>query len=185
MFPEGQLVAIRKFPTGEEKIVAFAASLIVKWHDYEPHANWYDFTDAGRFTNHDPEGKTLYGAEVMVDPSERGQGIGKRLYVAREDLTRKFHLKRIRAGARLRDYKKYAASMTPEEYTKRVIRGEIVDRTLSFQLRRGFHVLCIVKNYLPGDPESLGYAAVIEWINTEQTTEQDWAEYRKSEFYLE
>lgn len=183
VFPEGQLVAVRRFPNGDERIVGFAASLIVKWDDYEPHANWYDFTHSGMFTNHDPYGKTLYGAEVMVDPDERGQGVGKRLYAAREELTRRLNLKRIRAGARLRDYRRYSEKLSPEEYTKKIIAGEIVDRTLSFQLRRGFHVLCVVKNYLPGDPESLGYAAVIEWINLENTSERDWVEYRNSEFY--
>ena len=45
------------------------------------------------------------------------------------------------------------------------MRGEIGDPTLSFQLRQGFHVLAVVQGYLRNDPESLGYAAVIEWIN--------------------
>jgi hypothetical protein len=43
--------------------------------------------------------------------------------------------------------------------------GSIFDATLSFQLRRGFRVLAVVGGYLKNDPESLGYAAVIEWQN--------------------
>ena len=41
------------------------------------------------------------------------------------------------------------------------------DPTLSFQLKEGFHVLAVVPHYLSDDPESLGYAAVIEWLNPE------------------
>ena len=30
-----------------------------------------------------------------------------------------------------------------------------------------FHVLAVVPHYLNDDPESMGYAAVIEWLNPE------------------
>lgn len=165
VFPEGQWVAVRE-DTG--RIVGVAASLIVLWDQYDLDASWRDFTDTGMFTNHDPvRGRTLYGAEVMVAPDEQGRGIGSRLYVAREELTRRLGLLRIRAGARLRDYHRWAERMSAAEYVDAVVGGDIGDRTLSFQLRRGFRVLGVVANYLRHDPESLGYAAVIEWLNPE------------------
>jgi hypothetical protein len=40
---------------------------------------------------------------------------------------------------------------------------------LSFHLGQGFHVLGVVSGYLRHDPESLGYAVVIEWLNPEST----------------
>lgn len=167
VFPEGQFVAVRD-DTGE--VVGMSASLIVFWDDYDITDSWRDFTDAGMFTNHDPErGHTLYGAEIMVHPDMRGRGVGKGLYAAREDLVRRLGLLRIRAGARLRDYSRFAQDLTPDEYVAAVVRGDIVDRTLTFQLRRGFRVIGIVSNYLRHDPESLGYAAVIEWINPDAT----------------
>jgi hypothetical protein len=46
-----------------------------------------------------------------------------------------------------------------------VVEGLEYDATLSFQLKEGFHVLAVVPHYLTDDPESLGYAAVIEWLN--------------------
>ena len=55
--------------------------------------------------------------------------------------------------------------MSADEYTVRVVHGELTDPTLTFQLRRRFHVLAVVRGYLASDPESRGYAAVIEWIN--------------------
>ncbi len=163
MFAEGQAVAERS-DTGA--IVGMSASLIVLWDDYEMNTSWRDFTDAGMFTNHDPvHGHTLYGAEVMVDPSMQGHGVGTRLYAARADLVRKLGLLRIRAGARLRDYGQYAEQLTPQEYVDDVVSGHLIDRTLTFQLRRGYTPVGVVSNYLRHDPESLGYAAVIEWVN--------------------
>ena len=50
------------------------------------------------------------------------------------------------------------------DYVARVVSGRIVGPTLSFQLREGFRVIAVVPDYLRHDPESLGYAAVIEWL---------------------
>lgn len=168
VFPEGQLAAEL-----EGKVVGMAASLIVMWDEYELQDNWRDMTDYGMFTNHDPEGHTLYGAEIMVRPSAQGRGVGKAIYKARRELAERLGLLRIRAGARLRDYHKHAAELSAREYVRKVVRGELVDRTLTFQLRQGFHVVAVVEGYLRHDPESLGYAAVIEWINEAVAKEDD------------
>jgi GNAT superfamily N-acetyltransferase len=161
VFPEGQFVAL-----SGDQVVGMSASLIVLWDDYEFDTSWRDFTAAGMFTNHDPDsGLTLYGAEIMVDPARQGEGIGSRLYDARRDLVIRLGLCRIRAGARLRGYHRVAAGMTAAEYVARVERGELSDPTLSFQLKRGFRVIAVVSGYLRHDPESLGFAAVIEWLN--------------------
>jgi GNAT superfamily N-acetyltransferase len=143
-----------------------AASLIILWDDYDAEMSWRDFADSGMFTNHDAEsGRTLYGAEVMVDPARQGCGIGKALYKARRELVEQRGLLRIRAGARLRGYHRVAGTMTADEYVRCVVRGQMGDATLSFQLRQGVHVLGVVQGYLRHDPESLGFAAVLEWIN--------------------
>lgn len=163
VFPEGQAVAV--MPDGGD-LVGMAASLIVLWDEYALGDSWRDFTDHGMFTNHDPaHGRTLYGAEVMVHPDWQGKGVGKALYEWRRALARRFGLLRIRAGGRLRDYHRHAARLTHEEYVAAVVRGDLHDRTLSFQLNQGFQVIGVVAGYLSHDPESLGHAAVIEWVN--------------------
>jgi hypothetical protein len=101
----------------------------------------------------------------MVSPGRQGRGIGGLLYAARRSLVERLGLKRIRAGARLRGYAAHASRMSPEDYVIRVIRGELRDPTLSFQIRHGFRILAVVGGYLRNDPESLGYAAVIEWLH--------------------
>jgi predicted amidohydrolase/GNAT superfamily N-acetyltransferase len=163
IFPEGQMV-VEERATG--KLVGFAASLIIYKNDYDWATPWKIFTDNGMFTNHDPEkGKTLYGAEIMVHPEYQGTGAGTELYRARENMARRLGLTRIRAGARLRGYHQHSEKMSAVDYVKDVELKKIWDPTLSFQLNRGFTVVQVVSNYLKYDPESLGFAAIIEWLN--------------------
>lgn len=171
VFPEGQFVAVEQ-ATG--RILGMAASLIVLWDDYGQHGNWREFTSAGTFSNHDPSGRTLYGAEVMVQPRAQGMGVGQRIYAARRDLVRRLGLLRIRAGARLRGYHKHAARMSADQYVLKVVKGKLRDPTLTFQLKQGFRVLYVVKDYLTYDEPSRGYAAVIEWLNSEVATHPDY-----------
>lgn len=175
VFPEGQFVAI---DSSSKKLVGMAASLIIRWDDYTFHGSWKDFTARGMLTNHDPgRGRTLYGAEVMVSPDVQRGGIGSALYAARRCLVEDLKLPRIRAGARLRGYYRYADRMSAEDYAVKVIRGELKGMTLAFQLKQGFRVLAVVADYLPGDPESLGYGAVIEWINKQIATPLDYGDH--------
>jgi len=170
IFPRGQLVAVEE-DTG--KLAGSSSSLIVDWDDYHIQDTWKDFTDNGMFTNHDTRGRTLYGADVMVHPHVQGSGIGKLIYKARRDLTRGLGLRRIRAGARLRNYGKFQNQMTPEEYVRKIIKGELGDPTLSFQIRQGFRVIGVVRDYLHCDEESCGHAAVIEWVNHQVAQRKD------------
>lgn len=171
-FPEGQFVAVR--PDGDgEQLLGMAAALVIRWEDYAMDDPWREFTDRGRFTNHDPTGRTLYGAEVMTDPDQRGQGVGTALYRARRRLVERLGLLRIRAGARLRGYHRFADTLSAEAYTAEVVARRRRDPTLTFQLGRGFEVIGVVAGYLRHDPESLGWAAVIEWLNPMVATEVD------------
>jgi GNAT superfamily N-acetyltransferase len=181
LFPEGQFV-VEAQPSGQ--VVGYAATLIVYWDDYEMDANWRDFTDNGHFTNHDPEnGRTLYAADVMVDPAFQGKGIGKMIYAARERLLEERKLLRIRAGARLQGFHRFHGEMTVEDYVQAVVDGKLSDATLTFQLRRGFKVIGIVHGYMRNDPKSLGYAAVIEFLNEAVASQEDRRHQHESPFY--
>ncbi|MEO6969541.1 MAG: hypothetical protein ABI217_01435 [Chthoniobacterales bacterium] len=50
---------------------------------------------------------------------------------------------------------------------------DLNDPTLSFQIKQGFVPLAVAPDYLHHDPESLGYAAVIEWLNPEVAKAED------------
>jgi len=57
-----------------------------------------------------------------------------------------------------------------------VVHGLFVDPTLTFQLNQGFHVVAIVPHYLHHDPETLGFAAVIEWLNPQIVLPEHYAD---------
>jgi len=160
IFPQGQLVAEL-----DGKIVGAACSLIVDMgRDPLRFHTWAGITDAGYFTNHDPQADTLYGADVYVHPESRGLGIGHELYEARRQLCRKLNLRRILAGGRLWNYIDHKDKMSPEEYAHRVAEGELRDLVLSFQLREGFRLRGVMPYYLR-DPRSRNHASLIEWVN--------------------
>jgi GNAT superfamily N-acetyltransferase len=161
-FARGQFVALDR---ETDRVVGMCASLIVRWDDYGDLDSWDAFTARGTFANHDPaHGRTLYAAEAIVDPTLQGHGIGGHLYAARRALVHELRLLRIRGGARLRGYHDHT-DLDVEEYVRRVVHAELHDPTLSFQLHEGFHVLAVVPHYLEHDPETLGFAALIEWLN--------------------
>ena len=86
------------------------------------------------------------------------------LYDARKDLVIKLNLRRMIAGGRLFNYSEYAEKMSAQEYAEKVVKGELKDLVLSFQLNNGFKFIKILQNYMK-DSRSLNYASFIEWIN--------------------
>jgi predicted amidohydrolase/GNAT superfamily N-acetyltransferase len=164
VFPQGQLVA-----ESRGRIVGAAASLVVSLgaDPLRPHT-WAGITDSGYFTNHEPDGDTLYGADVCTHPDYRGSGVGAALYEARRQLCRKLNLRRILAGGRLWNYCEHAERISAAEYAQRVAAGELRDLVLSFQLREGFVLRGVMPNYLR-DPKSRNHASLIEWLNPEYT----------------
>lgn len=162
VFPEGQFVAV---DIDSQRVVGMASTLIVDWDDYQVSASWTEITGGGLLTTHNPLGRTMYAADVLVHPEMQGRGVGRQIYSVRRELAIRLKMIRIRAGARLAGYEPFADRMTPDEYTLKVVNGELRDPTLSFQLGRGFHVIAVILDYLYDDPASQNHAALIEWIN--------------------
>lgn len=160
IFPQGQLIAELN-----GQLVGAASSLVVLWDEWDVAHTWKEITAKGSFDTHNPQGRTLYGAEVFVHPQLRGAGIGRALYQGRRRVCRKLNLKRIMACGRLPGYHRYADQMSAQLYAQKVVWGDIIDPVLSFQLREGFHYCGTVADYIPEDHESLGYASLIVWLN--------------------
>lgn len=160
LFPEGQIVIEM-----DDKPVGAVSSLIVNLGVDPYRAHTYSgITDGGYFHNHDPQGDTLYGADVYVDPDYRNVRLGHYLYEARRQLCRRLNLRRIAAGGRIQGYHHHEHRFTPEQYVAAVENGEIRDLVLSFQLREGFIVRGVLRNYVR-DPLSRNCATFIEWLN--------------------
>lgn len=88
IFPEGQFCI-----EYNKKIVASSCSLIIRRSNYAETASWNQLTDNGFITNHDLQGDTLYGMEIMVHPDYREMKLARRLYEARKNLVKEYNSK--------------------------------------------------------------------------------------------
>ena len=162
IFPEGQLgVEI------DGKLVATSSSLIVDEEDFGAYHTFVEVSDNGYIRNHDPEGDTLYGIDIAVDPTHRGERLSRRIYEARKELAQRHNLRAILIAGRIPGYHKVADTMSAEEYVRKVVQKELKDPTLTSQLAQGFAIRSVLRDYLPSDTESLGYAVFMEWLNPE------------------
>lgn len=165
-FPDGQICV-----EVDGEIVASSSSLIVDFDDYENWQGWQEISDNGYIRNHDPEGDTLYGIEIMVDPEYRGYRLSRRLYGARKDLARRLNLRRIIIGGRIPGYGGHADALTAREYVDQVISKRLFDPVLTPQLANGFALQGLIPGYLPDDESSRGYATFLEWRNLDYRAE--------------
>src|SRR5690606_27968223 len=164
IFPEGQI--------GVELdgvLVATSSSLIVDEEDFGAYHTFDQVSDNGYIRNHDPEGDTLYGIDIAIDPRHRGAHLTRRIYEARKELVRQRNLRAILIAGRIPGYAKQADKMSAEEYVQRVVRKDLKDKdpVLTAQLAQGFSVRAVLKDYIPQDTESRGYAVFMEWLNPE------------------
>lgn len=165
-FPQGHFVAVY-----EGKIVGFAASFRISGEiGLKPHT-WKEITGNGYASRHDPEGDYLYGMDICVDPDLRGLRIGQRFYNERKKLCKHLRIKGIIIGGRIPGLsRKIRHSGSPEAYVELVKSKKIRDQVLSFQLRNGFEIIGVLKDYLPIDQDSLGYAVHMVWRNPSESS---------------
>lgn len=160
IFPQGQLC----IELGG-KIVASSSSLVIDFDLYEDTDDWKKLSDSGYITNHDPEGETLYGIEIMVHPEYRGYKLARRLYQARKDLAVQLNLKNIIIGGRIPGYSKYQNELSARKYVQKVLDKDLFDPVLTTQIANEFVLKRIIPAYLRTDEESGGYATLLEWSN--------------------
>ncbi|KKE78222.1 bifunctional GNAT family N-acetyltransferase/carbon-nitrogen hydrolase family protein [Oceanobacillus caeni] len=174
IFPEGQ-VCIEY----EGEIIGSCSSIIVNFDDYGVNHTFSQIADDGFIRNHNPNGENLYGIEVVVHPDYRHMKIGRRLYEARREICRKFNLKSILFGGRIPNYHNYANRLTAEQYVEQVIKRNLYDPVLTFQLMNDFELIKVMPNYLAKDEASLEYATLMEWKNPEYIADTN-QRYQKS-----
>lgn len=158
IFPLGQFVAVEE----DGEVVGSASTLIVTLSPEYAEHSWKGITSNGKFTDHNPNENSLYGADISTHPKFRYEGIGSMLYGARKELVLRLGLRRMISGGRLFNYQDYADKMSASEYAGKVIDGELHDPVLSFELDKGFKYIKILPNYLD-DIRSRNYASFMEW----------------------
>ncbi|WP_055106236.1 GNAT family N-acetyltransferase [Paenibacillus ihumii] len=161
LFPEGALC----IEVGGE-IAGSMTGLLVKNESVGPGQahTWEEVTDGGYIRNHDPDGGTLYVADISVRPSYRKLGLGKWLMLSMYDVVVQLGLDRLLGGGRMPGYHLHTGQMTAEEYLEAVISGKLSDPIITFMLRCGRTPVGVVSDYLE-DEESCNYGALMEWRN--------------------
>jgi GNAT superfamily N-acetyltransferase len=162
VFPQGQFVA-EHVPSRRTAGVHF--TLRLRMADYHVDDSWEVLTAKGSFADHDPTGPTLYGADVFVSPRHQRHGLAHALTDATRDLVLREHLWRMVGGSRLPGYGAVADRVPADLYVRDVVMGERIDPVLSAHIKDGWQVVKPIHGYLQHDPESAGWAAVIQWIN--------------------
>jgi len=160
LFPEGQIGVVIN-----GKIVGCALSIILNYNELEEDHTYREITGNYTFETHKPDGDVLYGIDVFIRPEYRGMRLGRRLYDARKELCESLNLRGIIFGGRIPNYHEYDGKMTPKEYIQKVRTREIFDPVLTFQIANDFHVIKVLKGYMPGDEESRDTAVLLEWDN--------------------
>jgi GNAT superfamily N-acetyltransferase len=159
VFAEGQIVVL-----DGERVIGQGSGFFVDF-DFDHTAHTFaGICDNFYFRTHNPDGAYYYGADISVHPDYRGRGIGKLLYQARKGLVRRRNRRGIVAGGLFPGYANVKGSMSVHEYVARVVAGELVDPTLSFQLKEGFVVRGMIENYIE-DSASDNWATLIVWEN--------------------
>jgi len=159
-FPEGQLVA-----DCEGEVVGAASTLVVTWDHFVLDGTWRQVTGDGYFTTHDDAGRTLFGAELVVNFARHGTGAARALYLSQRRICRRLNLRRLVIAARMPGYSACEETMSPETYAQRVAWGDIDDPNLRFAMTLGFQYCGVIRGYLPEDRESRGNAALFAWLN--------------------
>lgn len=160
-FPEGQFVA-----EYNGQIVGHCATFVISGAIAMVQHSWKQITGNGYASRHDATGDYLYGMEVCVDRDYRGLRIGQRLYDARKNLCQDMRLKGIIFGGRMPNLARRIRQFgTAENYLAQARNNVVRDPVISFQLRNGFEAIGLLKDYLPSDRESLGYATLMVWNN--------------------
>ncbi len=157
VFPEGYFVAMEG-----DTPVGMGAGIFLDFDFSNPQHTIAEITGEHQCGNHDPRGEWYYGTDITVLPDYRGRGIGGMLYEARKDLVRRHGKRGIIAGGSLPGFFAYKSEMTIGEYVDAVVRGEIRDPTLSFQLDNGFEVRGLLENYIEDEADD-GWASLIVW----------------------
>jgi GNAT superfamily N-acetyltransferase len=159
VFPEGYFVAMLDgVPVGQ------GAGIYLDFDFDQPQHTIAGITGDHQCGNHDPGGEWYYGTDMSVHPDHRGHGIGKLLYEARKRLVVENGKRGIIAGGALPGFFEHKRDMSAAEYVDRVVRGDLTDPTLSFQLSQGFEVRGLLENYLEDEADD-GWAALIVWEN--------------------
>ena len=162
VYPQGQFVA---YEAGTEAVAGVHFTLRLRMFDFHLDDSWDVLTSDGSFLDHNPEGPTLYGADIMVHPNHQHHGIAHALTDQARFLVEKENLWRMVGASRLPGYGRHAENLEVDRYLEGVLSGQLFDPVLSIHMKDGWVPVKPIHGYLQHDEESSGWAVVIQWVN--------------------
>jgi len=162
VFPQGQFVAIEETHSA---VAGVHFTLRLRLMDFHVDDPWDILTAGGSFLDHNPEGHTLYGADIMVHPGYQHHGIAHALTDQARFLVQEERLWRLVGASRLPGFSKHCSTMSIEQYTDAVLSGQLFDAVLSIHIKDGWMAVKPIHGYLQHDEDSAGWAEVIQWVN--------------------
>jgi len=162
VFPQGQFVA---YEINTNAVAGVHFTLRLRMMDFHIDDPWDVLTSGGSFLDHNPDGPTLYGADIMVHPGHQHHGIAHALTDQTRLLVQEECLWRMVGASRLPGYGKHASTMSAQQYVETVLSGQLFDPVLSVHMKDGWTAVRPIHGYLQHDEDSAGWAEVIQWIN--------------------
>ena len=155
IFPEGQMIVL-----DGDTVIASTTTLLQNYH--KEHHTFLEISDNLWLGTHDPQAKWLYGLDVSVHPDYQGKGIGREIYNARQEVAKQLGcLGQMTAGMPI-GFDKVKDQMTIAEYCDKLIKGEIMDPTVTAQTKCGFILVEPLFDYLD-DPRSGNCSVLMYW----------------------
>ncbi len=155
VFPEGQFIVL-----DGEKVIASCTTLRQNYH--KGHHTFLEISDDLWLGTHDPKADWIYGLDVSVHPDYQGKGIGREIYNARQEVAKQLGcLGQMTAGMPI-GFDKVKDQMTIAEYCDKLIKGEIIDPTVTAQTKCGFILVEPLFDYLD-DPRSGNCSVLMYW----------------------
>src|SRR5262245_21849483 len=128
VFPQGQFAAAA---VDSDSVAGVHFTLRLRMMDFHIDDPWDILTAGGSFLDHNPDGPTLYGADIMVHPSHQHHGIAHALTDAARFLAQAERLWWMVGASRLPGYAKHRATMNIEQYVDAVVSAKLFDPVLS------------------------------------------------------
>ena len=155
IFPEGQMIVL-----DGDTVIASTTTLLQNYHS-GPHT-FLEISDPLWLGTHDSDADWLYGLDVSVHPDYQGKGIGREIYNARQEVAKVLGTKgQMTAGMPI-GFDKVKDKMTIAEYCEKLIKGEIIDPTVTAQTKCGFILVEPLFDYLD-DPRSGNCSVLMYW----------------------
>jgi len=156
VFPEGQFVI-----TQNDKVIGMTTTMRSDFDFNHYHHTFKETIAGGWLTNHNPDGKWLYGLDAGVHPDYRGKGLSRHLYRARHELAKDLGLKGQVTVGMMNGYGAVSNGISGEQYFKELLEGKRTDPTITPQMKVGFEPLALIPDYL-NDPACGNYGVLIK-----------------------